>query len=200
MDFDELQKNWQAQPVNIPEADPARLEALAQKWHKQQRGVRRSNILSTIGFLAVIINFCWVYWSFHAGRSLLFGGSLLMMVAVMLVFMWVMWKGVSYNKEDMSLTSASYIDQYLQRLYWRRKTITTYKWIYAFLLWLALMLYFVDVLKGGSTLLIVGAVSGTTVYIAGVMLLTIRKSKKKLVEIDELISELQELKRNIVES
>ncbi len=190
--FEELQESWRSQPVAAAEDTALMQRRFTEKWKKQQRRVLWSNIGVTAAFAGVIVNFVWVYVSFHAGRSLFFSGSLLFMVLLLLVYLWVMWKGISLKKNDPDVPGNEYIVHCLQVLYWRRKTITVYSWIYCILLWLALMCYFYDVLKGASLQLQVGATAATTAYIFGVQLLTRFTSKKKqLKKLDELIGDLK---------
>jgi len=194
MDFDELQKNWQAQPIKMPENWQSINAGLTDQWQKQQRSVLLSNIFTTLGFIAAIINFGWVYKSFHQGHSLFFGGSLLFMSVLLLVYLWVLWKGYALKKNDPTLNSKEYIYQSLKKLHWRRKTITHFGWFYSVLLWAALMLYMQDVTTGGSLAFRIGAPLITTVYIFGIMIVMRKtKQKKQLNKIDLLITDLQVL-------
>jgi hypothetical protein len=200
MDFEELQKSWQSQPLTSPGEITAVQESVAGKWRKQQRGVLWSNIFTTIGFIAVFVVFGKIHIAFHAGRTILFDGSLVAMSLVMFVYLWVIWKGVALKKADFSAPVNNYLDHYLKTLHWRKKLITTYSWIYGVLLWTALMLYMLDVTHGGSVLFQAAAMGGTTAYIFGVLTITRYTSgRKKLRKIDELMLELEQLKGKMSE-
>lgn len=198
MDFEELQKSWKSQPVSVPQDIAAINDILLGRWRKQQRGVLWSNIFTTIGFLGVITMFFKIHHSFHEGRSLMFSGSLLFMTLLMLVYLWVIWKGVALKKMDLSAPTDRYLAGYLKTLHWRRKLITTYSWIYAVLLWLSLMLYMIDVLHGATLLVQIGAFGGTTLYIFGVMTRSRMVSgKKQLQKIDELVADINVVREKI---
>lgn len=192
MNFDDLQKSWKDQPLNVPDDDGAAREQLMQKWNKQQRTVLWSNIATTGGFAAVLCVLGWIYASFHEGRSILFGGSIATMTLLLLVFLWVLWKGTVLKKMDLSLPGNEYLARYTAALRWRRRTITHYTWVYMILLWLALMLYMLDVLAEASLAVRIGGPLATTAYLIVVKLATRKKQRKNLREIDELLNDLSE--------
>ncbi len=194
MDFDELQKNWQAQPINMPENWQSINAGLTNQWQKHQRSVLRSNIYTTLGFTGAIVNFGWVYRTFHQGHTWFFGGSLLFMSVLLLVYLWVLWQGYALKKNDPTVSSKEYIFKSIKKLQWRRKTITHFGWFYAVLLWAALMLYMQDVTTGGSLAFRIGAPMATTIYIYGLMIVIRKtKQKKQLKNIDLLIADLEKL-------
>jgi len=198
MNFEELQKNWRSQPIDMPEDIPALNDKFARQWQKQQRELMWSNIGVTLGFMGAFIVFGWVYISYHNGRSIFFGGSILFMYALLSVYLWIIWKGMVYKKNDPTLPGKEYLEHLLKKLYWRRKTITTFNWVYSVLLWLALMFYGIDVTSGGSILFKTVYFTATTIYIFGMMILMkYTKQKKQLKKTDQLISDLQELKYKI---
>ncbi len=200
MDFDELQKNWRSQPVAKQEDMQTDKEQLESHWKKQQRGVLRSNIGVTISFAFVFVVFAWVYTSFHEGRSIFFTGSIVFISVLMLVYLWILWKGIANKRNDPTVSSKDYIDHSIKKLYWRRKTITTYAWIYSILLWLALMFYLLDVTSTGSMQFKVGAIAVTTIYIFGARIIIMKtKEKRQLKTLDELIAEMQLLKKKMEE-
>jgi hypothetical protein len=200
MNFEELQKSWHSQPVTLSENNAAIEERMIGRWRKQQRTVLWSNIATTIGFVGVFFVFGKVFASFHAGHSAFFGGSMLAMVAVMLMYLVVAWKGFASRKIDHSIAIRKYLDSYSKALQWRRKLITTYNWVYAVLLWASLMCYILDVTHGGSMLLQIGAPAITTAYIFGVIFITrYTKGKKQLLNIDELMADINLLKEKMEE-
>jgi membrane-associated HD superfamily phosphohydrolase len=150
MNFEELQNSWKAQPVNPGGAAPGVQDGLLKQVRRQQRTVLWSNIATTLGFTATFCVFGWLYASLHAERGSLFGGSLLFMSLIMLIYLWVIWKGFSFRRMDMNVPISYFLTAYTTKLKWRRKLITTYTWIYGVLLWLALMLYMIDVTAGAA--------------------------------------------------
>ena len=201
MDFEELQQSWKKQSLDIPELSPQRLDELMGRWNKQQRKLKRNNILVTVSFFLVFIDFGWVYYSFHNTRTVFFGGSLLAMACFMLVYLGVIWKGVSYDNYDPAAASNIYISKYLDKLNWQRKTITLYSWIHAVLLWGAFMFYCYDITRNMMLRDRVLIDIGITVYIFGMHLLfRFTKKKRQLKVIDELIDEMTRIKKLIDET
>jgi hypothetical protein len=195
MTFEELQKSWQTQPVAAAEDSTVMYERFASKMRKQQRSALLTAIGITVAFWCTLSVFAWVYIKFHKGHSLFFSGSIISMAALLLVYLGVIWRGISFNKIDPTLPGNLYLDHHLAKLLWRRKTITTYTWIYAILLAFGLMCYMYDVLRTASIALKIGAPLATLVYIFGMQILKGRTSQKKqLAKIDELIADLEALK------
>lgn len=200
MEFDELKKSWKSQPIDAGSQTATKSGDLISRFGKQQRGVLRSNIIVTLAFCATFILFGKLYLKFHEGRTVFFGGSMLAMAIVMLIFLWVQWKGYSLKKMDLTQASSQYLDRYLRTLTWRKALITTYSWVYSFALWLSLMFYMADVLQGGSRLLYIEVMGGTTLYIFGVQLWTrYRSRRKQLTELNDLIEEMELLKIKVSE-
>ena len=200
MDFDELKKSWQSQNVDIPEGPSAGNAKLMSEWQKQQRGVLWSNIGTTAGFVGVLIVFGWVYKSFHEGRSIFFTGSLVFISVLLLVYLWVIWKGIANKKNDPTLSSKEFIEHSIEKLKWRRKTITTYTTAYSILLWAALMLYLLDVTRGSRLVWQIVEAACTTLYIFGMRFFVVKnKQKKQLLQIDQLISDMKLLKSKLEE-
>lgn len=198
MDFEELQRSWQQQAIDIPDVKPEEVEHLMSKWDRQQRKLKRNNIIVTISFALVFADFGYVYYKFHSERPGFYGGSILMMALCMLVYLWVIWRGVAYDRYDASSASNVYIDKYLEKLYWQRKTITHFTWIYGATLWLAFMFYCYSLESKASMAFKIWAPLIITIYIAGMMLLVrLTKGKKKLKAIDELIKEMEDIKSKL---
>ena len=198
MDFEELQKSWKSQPLELPETSPQLTGELYDKWTKQQKSVRRQNVFSTIGMGLALVNFIWVYIQFHKGHSWYFGASLLVMSILMVVYIWIMWRAISLRKYYPDKSLSEYLDDSIRRLKWRRDTITRHFLIYCCLLWAALMLYFADVIQGGSLMFRILVPLCTTLYIFGFLLLRrFTSHKKQLAKLDELIEGLQNLKEGI---
>lgn len=198
MDFEELQRSWQQQPVEIPDVKADQVDALMGKWDKEQRKLKRNNIIVTILFSLVFVDFGAVYFKFREGKSILFGGSILMLALCMLVFLWVLWRGVAYDKYDPAAASNVYIEKYLQKLRWRRRTITHYIWVYATMLWIGFMFYSYSLNYDPGSKLKIWMPICVTIYIFGmVTLVRFTKKKKQLKVIDELIADIEAMKKKM---
>jgi len=189
--FEQLQDSWRSQPVG-PQEDPAVMQArFTEKLAKQQRSVLRSNIGVTAGFLGASAVIVWVYRSFHEGRSLFFSGSIACMLALMAVYLWVLWRGTSFRKR-LDVADPQYTSHYIAILTWRRATMTRYVLVYCLLLWAALMCYMYDVLADAPLSYQVGGPLATSLYIWGVYFISQRtKVKRKVRELDEMIADLK---------
>ncbi len=191
--FEELQNSWRSQPVSQQE-DPAAMQArFAEKLARQQRSVLWSNIAVTVGFAAASAVIVWVYFSFSEGRSAFFGGSIVCMLALMAIYLWVLWQGMSFRKR-LDLSDPRYTEHYISILSWRRKTMTQYAFIYSLLLWAALMCYMYDVLGDAPLSYKIGGPLATSIYIWGIYFISKRtKVKRKVKELDEMIADLHQM-------
>ena len=198
MNFEDLQKNWQSQPVNIP-ADTVELkQQLQTKWQKHQRKVLLRNVFVTVSFAMVFVVIGWVYIAFNHQYSWPFAVSIGTIYILLLVFLWVSWRGYAFKKEYLDMASTVYIDYQLQKLKWQRKIITTYTLIYSVLLWLALMMYTIEVTKHGSATFRFTALGVTTAYVLGVTLWSrFSRQKKQLAKLDEMMVELENLQKGL---
>lgn len=193
MDFNELQKSWMAQEITVPEQSPAAKEQLLARWRRQQRTVLISNIGVTVGFVVTLAVLAWVFVSWHTSHGWLFSGSLLCMAMLLVVYLWVVWRGAVFHRPDFSLPASEYATRYVAALRWRRKTITTFVWVYMLLLWLSLMLYFTSVLDGTSMVVRMLAPVITTAYMVIVIFAVRKKKRRQLAEIDSLIADFSSL-------
>ena len=198
MNFEDLQKNWQSQPVNIP-ADSAELkQQLQTKWQKHQRKVLLRNIFVTVGFIMAFIVIGWVYVAFHNQFGWPFAVSIGTVYILLVIFLWVSWRGYAFKKEYLDIASTGFIGYQLQKLQWQRKMITTYTPIYSVLLWLALMMYTMEVTKHGSATFRFTALGVTTAYVLGVTLWSrFTRQKKQLTKLDEMMAELENLQKGL---
>jgi hypothetical protein len=192
MNFEEIQQSWKSVSPGAGGHRPPATESLLNQIKKQQRVVIRSNVAVTIAFAATFSVFAWLFFAFHAQRGFLFSGSIFFMTALMMVYLFVMWKGVAFKKMDPTVTAPEFLSHYLKKLEWRKKLITTYTWIYGLLLWLTIMAYMLDVTEGTRPLMRIGAPLITTVYIVAVLFITrFTKGKKQLHNLNELITATQ---------
>ena len=199
MEFEELQKSWKAQPIHAAANLDELRSVIADKWQNNQKALFRSNMFMSLGFAAAMIVIGWVYFSFHKEFGWAFKVSIGACYLLMVVFFIVSWKSYNFKKEDLQTTVVQHIDFQLQKLKWQRQTITVFVWIYNLLLWMALMMYILEITSGnGATLLFRGvAMSACTLYIGGVMLATRRTGLKKVKGINLMIAELREIRQAI---
>jgi len=197
MNFEDIQKSWRGQQVAEPQGLQLQQEVKT-RWQKQQRKLLLTNIGVTLAFIGTSCIMLSVYLSFHQGRSLFFSSSILAICALMFFYLGVMWRGISYRKERMDVSSTDYLDHQIKKLLWQRKVLKTFSQYYAVILWLCLMLYGWDVTAGGTIWFKLGFVGLTSAYIFG-MLIYINKTKRKrqIKKLDELIASLREIKDSI---
>lgn len=200
MNFEDIQKSWKAQQV----AEPAGLQLqreVKDRWEKQQRRLKLTNIGVTLAFIGTGSVLAWVYISFHQGHSLFFGGSILAMCLLMFLYLGMMWRGLAYKKERMDVSSSEYLDYQIKKLLWQRKVISTYSQYYSFILWACLMLYGWDVTARGTIWFKLCFFGLTSAYIFGMLIyVNMTKRKRQLRNLDALISDLRELKSGIAGS
>jgi len=198
MDFEDLKKNWNSQQVNKKDMISLTTD-IKSDWEKQQRKLKLSIIFVALSFTLVFIVFIWVYIRFHEGRTIFFSASLCSMAILMIVYFWVLCKGIAYKNESYQSSSIEYLTYQIKKLDWLRKTKTTYIWIYSIILWISLMFYMWDITIGGSLLLKILAPLISTLYIFGTMIFSQKtKIKKQLIAIDGLIEKLKAIKENIL--
>ncbi len=191
--FEEIQNSWLAQPVNA-KTGPDALSSVQSKWDKRQRKVRLTGIGVSAGFLLAMCGIAWVYTIFRNQYSWPFDVSIAAIYGIMLVFLVVTWKSYGFRKASMDMAAGDYIRYQLKKLHWQRKVLTTYIWIYAILLWLALCLYIPEVTKKASLTFTIVALAITTAYILGIMFWNkFYKQKKQVAAIDEIVLELRHL-------
>jgi MFS family permease len=192
--FEDIQKDWLSQPVN----DVVKPQFVQSKWQQHQRRVFLANMGMSIGFLVALIVVGWVYVAFHHQYKWPFEISIAATYSLLIIFLAVVWRSYGFKKENLEVSSVDFIDYQIRKLQWQRKILTTYIWIYCVLLWIALSLYVVEVTSGGSMLFTLTALGITTAYIMGMGLWAwLRKNKKQLREIDEMTSELKQLRDSL---
>ncbi|MGY0037218.1 hypothetical protein [Pedobacter sp. NJ-S-72] len=199
MNFEDLQKSWQGQPINV---NTDRLKSSLQtKWQKYQRKVLTRIIISNILLAVTLIVLGWVYLSFHEQFGWPFKVSIAAaMYTIILIVIFLYWKGYAFRKQNMEASSSGYISYQLDKLSSQRRLITRYNWIYLALLWLALMMYLWEVTSIHPPVYRWTVLSATSAYILGVCLwYGLKKQKKQLIEIDEIITDLQHIKKQLID-
>lgn len=195
MNFEDLQKSWQGQPVNVI-TDTSKLKSSLQtRWEKYQRKLFKQKIYGSILLLVTLAWLGWVYLAFHGQFRWPFTVSIVAMYALILVYILVSWKSYAFKKENLESSSTGYISYQLDKLKWQRKTVTLYTWIYLLLLWLSLVMYISEVAAKGTVLFQCIAVLVVTTYILGVHL-WYRYKKQKTV-LDEMITDLQQIRQEL---
>ncbi len=193
MNFEELQRSWKGQPLNVPDHNTEARQQLAYKWQRTQRQLLWTNIGVTGAFAATLCVLAWVYLQWHSVRGILFTGSLAATALLLLIFLSVLWKGIVLKRMDPTLSGTEYLKRYHTALRWRQRTLTTYTWVYMVLLWLAMILYMADVLQEMALWIRLAAPAAMTVYVLLVKWLTRKKQQRQLQQTNELIEEVEQM-------
>ena len=198
MNFEDLQKSWQGQPVDTLSSNHESKIVLENTWQKHQRTVFRRNVMMTICFAFVCIGLAWVYLECYKQYGLPFLVSILCMYILLAVYIFIVWWGYGFTEENTTETSAKFIDYQLKKLAWQRNLITTYIWVYTVLLWLSLVMYTWEVTARGTATFRIMAIAIITIYIF-VFTLYSRyiKQKKGLKELDQIIYDLKHIRNNL---
>lgn len=198
MNFEDLQKSWQGQPINV-NTDQLK-SSLQTKWQKYQRKLLTRIIISNILLAVTLIVLGWVYLSFYEQFGWPFKVSIAAMYAIILIVIYLYWGSYAFRKEHMEASSTGHISYQLDKLNAQRRLLTRYNWIYFALLWLSLMMYLWEVTGNGSLVFRWTALLSTSAYILGVCLwYGLKKQKKQLAEIDDIINELQHIKKQLID-
>jgi hypothetical protein len=198
MNFEDLKKGWQTQPISAAANSVKIGRELKNKWEKHQQRVLRMNICMSLGFLAAMIGIAWVYFSFKDEYHWPFKVSIAACYVMMLIYASISWRSYAFKKENYEGSSKDYVDYQIKKLDWQRKLITTYSNLYLVILWVALTMYIFEVTTGGSALLRYSALGISTLYILGINLWTRkRKQKKELSAIDQLKADFEVIKKEI---
>lgn len=193
MDFDDIQKSWQAQPVQV-NMDNKILNAQKDRWQKNQQKLFKANICMSLGFLVAMIVIGWVYFSFKAEYGLPFKISIATVYTLMIVFWGISWRSYSFKKRNIDDSSQEYIQQQVKMLKWQKDVITKYTWFYIVLLWLAMVMYIWEITIKATPTFRYTAFAITTLYIFGITLWNrLRKQKRQLLEINEIITDLESI-------
>lgn len=199
MNFEDLKKDWQTQPVAAV-ADSVKIRPeLKSKWEKHQQRVLRMNICMSLGFSAAMIGIGWVYFSFKDEYHWPFKVSIAAFYILMLVFAAISWRSYGFRKENFEDSSKDYVNHQIRKLSWQRELITTYSWIYLVLLWVALTMYIVEITTGASDLFRYSALGVCTLYIVGLNIWSRKKKQRKqLSAIDQLTADFEAIRKKII--
>lgn len=166
MNFEDLQKSWQDQPINTS-TDQLR-SSLQSKWEKYQRKVLTRMVLSSILLVVTLAGLGWVYLSFYQQFSWPFKVSIAAMYMIILITIYLYWRSYAFRKENMEDSSTGFLSYQLEKLNLQRKIITTYNKLYLILLWFALVMYIWEVTSAHPPVFRWTVLLITTAYIAGV--------------------------------
>lgn len=191
--FDQLRNDWKRQ-TNTPAVDLSALRASAeQELQQQQRRHLRSTIFASISFLAAIIVTSSIFLRYNDHGPLFYGA--IIAVNLLMIFMGTMlWLGVQNERTRSDLSNLDYMNAGLRRLKIRRFTIRYAMPVYMVLLFAALSCYYADLFAKASLLMNLAVYGGTLAYVLTVYLLTRRKNRRKLDEIERLIRGLEQLR------
>ncbi len=196
MNFEDLQKNWQSQPVNALTDTTLLKKDLQSKWQKHQRKLMLTNIFLTLSFIVVFAVVGWVYFAYRSDFGWQFSASIGTMYLLLIIYLMVSWRGYAFKKEYLDVSSTDYINYQLLKLSWQRKTITTWSLVYAVLLWLIIMMYELEVTARGTLMFKATTIAITSAYIFGTTIWSrFTKQKKQLAKLDEMIAELNNINK-----
>ncbi|MBK6266704.1 hypothetical protein JKA74_16785 [Marivirga sp. S37H4] len=200
MDQFELYKNqWQQQQPSDQELAIDDIRKKAQDdLTKHQRKLIFSNLFMSVSFAATIGMMVWI-WNSMSDRSIYFYVSLIFIFVLLIVFAAIQWSGVQYKNIKPEINPKKFIDYSRKKLLHNRFTLKYGLPVYLFLLSAGLMMYFQDILVGGSLLFKVLAYGITFGYIIITSFFAYKKVKKKVKKIDELIAHLNEWEKIIKE-
>jgi len=198
MNFEDLQNSWQGQRIKEPaDADQFKM-AMETKWSRHQRKLLRSNIFLTLCFALTMPGITLVYLTYQDDFGWAFKLSIIFINILMVVFLLVYWRSYGFKKENLEHPSTSYISYQLKKLKWQRKTVTTYSQVYAVLLWINVMCYSWEVTSKAPPMFRYTALAVFTIYIFGINIWQrLTKQKRRIKDIDEIISELNHLKKEL---
>lgn len=157
---------------------------------KQDRKSLLTALFLTISFSIVFGVIGWV-WLNVESRSILFYSSLILMTLLLLLTLIGQWLGIQFKKEDAYQSTHIYICDRLKKLTWQRWMLARFTPAYLILLTLFFYLYFADITQGGSLIFIVSTYLGTTTFIVVTYLLSLKKRKRQIEEINALIEDLE---------
>lgn len=197
MEFEDIQKSWQAQPIE-GNPHPKLFETQKNKWERNQQKLLKSNIWMSLGFIAAMVGIGWVYFAFHEQYGMPFSVSIACIYILMILFVLASWRSYSFRKVSMDDSSRQYIQQQIKRLSWQKHVIKRYTFIYLILLWMALVMYIWEITITATPIFRFTALGLTTIYLFGITMWNkVKKQKRQLEEIDLLISGLEDLKRRL---
>lgn len=187
--FDQMKKDWRSQQ-NKSEVD---LESIYSKTKQElfsnQRKLIFTNLFISISFAAVFVVLGWV-WNSFPDRTLYFYISLASMGVLLFVTMAGIWAGVQFNSETSYKTTIEFLKDYIKKLHIRKFMIEKFVPVYLVLLLFFFYMYYADILAGASLPITISAYGGTTLFIIAVYMISRKKQRYKVNEIDEMIQKL----------
>ena len=197
MEFEDIQKSWQAQRVGV-QPNPKLFEVQKNRWARNQQKLLKSNIRMSLGFITAMAAIGWVYFTFHEQYGMPFKVSIACMYMLMLLFSVVSWRSYSFRKVGLDDSSQEYIQQQIKRLSWQKNVLERYTFIYVVLLWMALIMYIWEITETASATFRFTAFGITTIYLFGITFWNkVKKQKNKLEELNLLISGLENIKDSL---
>lgn len=162
-----------------------------------RKALMKNNLRMSVGFLLAMAGIAWVYITYRSDFQWPFDFSIGACYALMILFAGVSWKSYGFREDYMEGTFAGHIRYQLRKLRWQYLVLTVFIWIYTLLLWIALMMYTLEVTRRGSLWFQITVFSITTLYIGLVSWLTRKKQRRKIDELKKMIFELEDIQMNI---
>jgi membrane-associated HD superfamily phosphohydrolase len=184
--FDQLRRDWIAAPV--PDV-PAKL---VQSVANQQRKTIFTNIGVSLSFAAVYVVIFWVYTTYD-DHTPAFYTSLILMAVLLGVYLTALWTTVMVNVPDPTENTRTYALATVKKLELRRFLLDKGTPVYGILLTAILFLYYTDVLMHASLTFKLTAYGLTGAYLVIVSLLSNKKRKRQIAELDALIADVKQM-------
>lgn len=188
--FEQIKKEWKSQQEE-PDID---LESIRSKTKmelfSQQRKLIFTNLFVSISFAAVFIVLGWV-WNSFPDRSPYFYVSLVSMGLLLLFTLAGFWAGVQYKNEESYKATGEYLKARIKKLSIRKFMIEKFLPVYLVLLLSFFYMYYADILAGDSLSYTLSVYAGTTLFFIFVYLISRKKQRRKVKEIDELMHKLR---------
>ncbi|WP_428329336.1 hypothetical protein [Mucilaginibacter sp.] len=139
-----------------------------------------STLSSVWSYLILIVTIGRIYASFNGKHTLLLFGCMLIMYLGIGVLIYLVWKGMSYNRSYFYFASKTYLKYQIQKISGQRKLISCYLLEYFLLLAVAGGFFYMDIKNGLSSLLTLTApvsliTYGIGIYFIAVFTMQIRK-------------------------
>lgn len=200
MNFKDLQKSWQAQPVKAS-IDPHKLSQQKSKWQIYQRKLLISNIIISLICLALMIIITPIYISDKHKFGWPFTVSIGAVYLLMFLICAISWKSYAFKKENLEVSSIQFINYQIKKLNWQRFIITKYIWVHTVLIWLALVMFIWETTSLRTTTFRLTFLTVTTVYCLGITgWIMFKRSKKGLLKLNSMIADLENMKEKLLEN
>jgi hypothetical protein len=190
--FESYINKWKAQKSDVQKVDLQKIKSQAQdRLSKHNRKLIISNLWMSIAFAGVFITIGLI-WSYFPDRTIHFYAGMFTMLVLLFVFALTQWASVHYKRINPEAEPVRYIKYSLKKLVLNKWILQYGLPIYMVLLGFAFILYFQDIMIGASLQFMIIGYSVTLGYIFLMAILSLKKTKRKIEKINEMISYLKD--------